>query len=79
MRDVPIFSSKRKVQSLGDSLALTLPSLYTKINEINKGKNLTTYFCTEDIIIISQDDDFEKLKIDLDIFIRELEKKNNKV
>ena len=79
MRDVPIFSSKRKVQSLGDSLALTLPSLYTKINEINKGKHLTTYFCTEDIIIISLDDDFEKLKTNLDIFIRELEKKNNKV
>ena len=71
---MPIFKTKRKVLSLGDSLALTLPSLYTKINQIDKGENLNTYFITEDLLIISSLDESELEKGILE-FLKKIEKK----
>ncbi len=71
---MPIFKSKRKVQSLGDSLAMTLPSLYTKINQINKGENLNIYYFTEDLLIVSNLDE-SKLEDSISEFLKKLEKK----
>ena len=71
---MPIFRSKRKVQSLGDSLALTLPSLYTKISQIDKGEKLNAYFFTEGLLVISNLDEAELEKSILE-FLDKLEKK----
>ena len=70
---MPIIKSRRKVQSLGDSLAMTLPSLYTKINQINKGENLNTYYFTEDLLIVSNLDE-GKLENSILEFLKNLEK-----
>jgi hypothetical protein len=34
---MPVFESSRKVQVFGSSLALTLPAMFVKVNEIEKG------------------------------------------
>ena len=75
MHVLPIFKSERKVQSLGDSLALTLPSLYTKLNRIDKGEKLNTYFLTEDVLIISNLDEPGLMK-GITEFLGKLEKKD---
>ena len=69
---MPIIKTKRKVLSLGDSLAMTLPSIYIRLNNINKGETLDAYYFIDDFIIICNKGK-KQLKKGLEEFIKELE------
>ena len=50
---MPIFESSRKVQSFGTSLALTLPALFVKANEVEKGSVLKVLYDLDGTIVVS--------------------------
>lgn len=74
---MPFFLSKRKVQKFGTSLAITLPALFVKGNEIKKGCEAMTFFSFEGILIASWLDDYEEIKRTLVNMMAELERRNN--
>jgi len=59
---MPIFECFRKVQSFGTSLALTLPALFVKANEVEKGSVMKVYYGLEGVLVISRFDEPETLK-----------------
>ena len=54
---MPVFESSRKVQAFGSSLALTLPALFVKANEIKKGSVMKVIYGLEGVLIASQVED----------------------
>ena len=58
---MPVFESSRKVQAVGSSLALTLPALFVKANEIEKGELSEVYYNLDGVVVISFCDDSGKL------------------
>jgi len=50
---MPVFESDRKVQEFGSSLALTLPSLFVKVHEVEKGSVLKVYYGLEGVLIVT--------------------------
>ena len=74
---IPFFDSKRKVQAFGTSLAITLPALFVKGNEIRKGCNANTFFGFDGVLIAAWFDDHNKLKKTLNELIEELDKRNS--
>ena len=56
---MPLFESKRKAQVFGSSLALTLPSLFAKVHEIEKGSKMKVFFGLDGILVVSCVDDKE--------------------
>ena len=50
---MPIFESSRKVQAVGTSLALTLPALFVKANEIEKGAISKVYYNLDGVLIVT--------------------------
>ena len=54
---MPVFESSRKVQAFGSSLALTLPALFVKANEIEKGSVMKVIYGLEGVLIASQVED----------------------
>ncbi|MHA2236948.1 MAG: hypothetical protein ACXACP_05675 [Candidatus Hodarchaeales archaeon] len=74
---MPYFRSKRKVQGFGTSLAITLPALFVKGNEIEKGCDANTFFSFDGILIASWLDDKENLKKVLKEILNELEKEKS--
>lgn len=54
---MPVFESSRKVQTSGSSLAMTLPSLFVKACEIEKGSVLNVFYGLEGVMVISSSDD----------------------
>ncbi|MHA2052070.1 MAG: hypothetical protein ACXACP_00855 [Candidatus Hodarchaeales archaeon] len=74
---MPYFSSKRKVQEFGTSLAITLPALFVKGNEIRKGCDANTFFGFDGVLIASWFEDHEKLKKTLNYIIEELDKRKS--
>jgi hypothetical protein len=46
---MPLFKTSRKVQMFGDSLALTIPSMFVKINDIEKGKRMRVFYDLEHV------------------------------
>ncbi len=77
VRKIPYFQSKRKVQGFGTSLAITLPALFVKGNEIKKGCETTTFFSFDGCLIASWLDDKDNLIKVLKELLNELEKKNS--
>ena len=75
MSDIPVFKSKRKVQEFGSSLAITLPALFVKGNEIEKGCDANTIFSFDGILIASWLEDHDNVKRVLEKMIVELEKR----
>jgi len=69
-----ILKYNRKVLSLGSSLALTIPNLYIKLNNIKKSKEMYMFFNIEDIIILCPHNDDDLLKNSLTNFLDELKK-----
>ena len=59
---MPVFESERKVQAFGSSLALTLPALFVKANEIRKGSIIKTIYNLEGVLIAAQVDDEKTLR-----------------
>ena len=54
---MPVFESSRKVQVFGSSLALTLPAMFVKANEIEKGSIMKVLYGLEGVLVASQVED----------------------
>ena len=54
---MPVFESSRKVQVFGSSLALTLPALFVKANEVEKGSMGKVYYGLAGVLVVSLVDD----------------------
>lgn len=50
---MPVFESSRKVQLFGSSLAMTLPALFVKANEVEKGSIGKVYYGLEGVLVVS--------------------------
>ena len=50
---MPVFESSRKVQLFGSSLAITLPALFVKVNEVEKGSVGKVYFGLDGVLVVS--------------------------
>jgi len=56
---MPVFESSRKVQVFGSSLALTLPALFVKANEVEKGSLGKVYYGLEGVLVVCLVDDLK--------------------
>ena len=72
---MPVFESSRKVQVFGSSLALTLPSLFVKANEIEKGCIVNILYGLEGVMVVSRTEDPETLLGCLASIINKLEER----
>jgi len=72
---MPVFESSRKVQVSGSSLALTLPAMFVKANEVEKGAVLNTIFGLDGVLVVSQFEDPEDTRDHLMEIIEKLEEK----
>ena len=50
---MPVFESSRKVQVFGSSLAMTLPALFVKANEVEKGSVLSVLYGLDGVLVAS--------------------------
>ena len=50
---MPVFKSSRKVQGFGSSLAVTLPALFVKACEIEKGLEMEVLFGLDGVLVVS--------------------------
>jgi len=73
---MPLFRTSRKVQMFGDSLALTIPAMYVKMNEIKKGNKLNIFYDLNGILILANCRNEEELKVKLIKFIKTMEAKS---
>lgn len=73
---MPLFRTSRKVQMFGDSLALTIPAMYVKMNEIKKGNKLNIFYDLNGIMICANCRNEEELKVKLIKFIKTMEAKS---
>ena len=58
---MPVFKSSRKVQTFGSSLAMTLPAMFVKANEIEKGSVLKVHYGLDGVLVASWVDGPEAL------------------
>ena len=58
---MPVFKSSRKVQTFGSSLAMTLPAMFVKANEIEKGSVLSVHYGLGGVLVASWVDKPEEL------------------
>jgi len=72
---MPVFESSRKVQVLGSSLALTIPALFVKANEVEKGQEVSVFFGLDGVLVLSSVEDYEAIRERLLSIIEGLEKK----
>ena len=56
---MPVFESSRKVQVFGSSLAMTLPALFVKANEIEKGSILDVLYGLDGVLVLFNCEDPE--------------------
>ena len=54
---MPDFESSRKVQVFGSSLAMTLPALFVKANEVEKGSVTKVYYGLKGVLVASMVDE----------------------
>ena len=58
---MPVFESSRKVQTFGSSLAMTLPAMFVKANEIEKGSVTNVLYGLDGVLVASWVDKPEEL------------------
>lgn len=75
---MPVFESSRKVQVFGGSLALTLPALFVKINEVEKGAVMKVYYSLDGVLVVSRSKDPEVTSECLKVIMDKLEKEGLK-
>ena len=56
---MPVFESSRKVQVMGSSLAMTLPSMFVKASEIAKGSVVNVVYGLDGVLVMSRCGDGE--------------------
>ena len=59
---MPVFESSRKVQVSGSSLAITLPAMFVKANEVEKGSVVNILYDIDGVLIISQFEGHETIE-----------------
>jgi antitoxin component of MazEF toxin-antitoxin module len=59
---MPVFESSRKVQVMGSSLAMTLPAMFVKANEVEKGSVMSVIYSFEGVLVLSMFEDYEVIK-----------------
>ena len=73
VRILPLFKTSRKVQAFGSSLALTLPVMYTRINDIEKGKSMKLFYDLDGTLILANCENEEELRKRMLKFIKTLD------
>jgi len=53
LKFMPVFESSRKVQVFGSSLAMTLPAMFVKANEVEKGSVLSVLYGLDGVLVAS--------------------------
>ena len=72
---MPFFESDRKVQVFGSSLALTLPAMFVKAHELEKGREVNVLYDLDGVLVFClEDDPDEVVKRIIDI-MKKMEKK----
>ena len=56
---MPVFESSRKVQVFGSSLAMTLPAMFVKANEVEKGSVVSVHYGLDGVLVLSMRKDPE--------------------
>ena len=72
---MPVFECSRKVQRFGSSMAMTLPSIFVKVNEVKKGSVCTVYYGFEGVLVISVINEPETLREGLMEIIEKIDEK----
>ena len=72
---MPVFESSRKVQVSGSSLAMTLPALFVKANEIEKGSVLNVLYGFDGVLVLFQCEDIGSIREHLIEIIEKIEEK----
>ncbi len=72
---MPVFEYSRKVQTLGSSLALTIPSLFVKVMRIKKGDALDVIHSLDGVLVVSNSKDVGSLRECLTMLLDMLEDK----
>jgi len=75
---MPVFESSRKVQVFGSSLAMTLPALFVKANEIEKGSVLKVYYGLNGVLLATWVDEQEDLRNRLSDIMEKLKEEVHK-
>jgi antitoxin component of MazEF toxin-antitoxin module len=75
---MPVFESSRKVQLFGSSLALTLPAMFVKANEVEKGSVMKVYYGLEGVLVACDVDEPDVLRKCLFEIIDKLENRVQK-
>ena len=74
---MPGFKSSRKVQGFGSSLAVTLPALFVKACEIEKGLELEVLFGLDGVLVVSYCSDPVELIDKLMMIVDKINEKNS--
>lgn len=72
---MPVFECSRKVQRFGSSMAMTLPSIFVKVNEVKKGFVCNVYYGLEGVLVISVINEPETLREGLMEIIEKIDEK----
>ena len=72
---MPVFESSRKVQVFGSSLAMTLPAMFVKVSEIEKGSVINVLYCLDGVLVLFQNEDIESIREYLSEIIEIIEEK----
>ena len=72
---MPVFESSRKVQVLGSSLAMTLPAMFAKVCEIEKGSVINVLYGLDGVLVLFQCEDVGSLRECLIEIIEKMEEK----
>lgn len=75
---MPVFESSRKIQVFGSSLALTLPAMFMRVNEIEKGATVNVLYGLDGILIVADKKDPKDLHKCLVMMVKQLEEKMEK-
>lgn len=70
---MPLFKSSRKVQAFGSSLALTIPAMYARINEIRKGNKIRIFYDLDGTMIMANCRNEKELKACILKFLQTLD------
>ena len=75
MVGMPFFESERKVQVFGSSLALTLPAMFVKAHEIEKGLEVNVLYDLDGVLLFCLEDDPNEVVKRISGILKKMERK----
>ena len=72
---MPVFKTSRKVQSFGSSLALTLPSMFIKACEIEKGSKMNVLYGLKGVLLTFKCEDSDVVIKSIKEIIRKIDER----